>query len=240
MTLMTRARAARAKARTLYAELSSALRPAKPSAAAKIAMPRAVEGPLFAEFRRAAIIPLDNPTALERATLERAISRLAANQLMIAGTRAPFEWNSRSANGVEWREMRLPMLGRAVGYGLRGRNLIVSNNTELLASLMTDTQSGPEIQNQSPVNELTVIRFSERGPAFDQIFAKLDEPRIKAYWKERRGEEIKHLGPNEPSMEFFSGEVSSLLDVAAPVQQVRIQRSYAGGRLHEEVAMILK
>ncbi|HEY7181099.1 MAG TPA: hypothetical protein VIC84_06760 [Blastocatellia bacterium] len=222
------------------AELSSALRPARPSVAARIASPRAVEGPLFAEFRRAAIIALDNPRALERAALERAISGLAANRLMIAGTQSSFEWNIRGANGAEWREMRLPMLGRSLGYGLRGRHLIVSNNMELLASLMTDVQSKREIQNQSPLHELTVIRFGERATAFDRIFAKLDEPRIKAYWKERRGEEIKQLGPNEPSMEFFSGELAGLLDVAATVEQVRIQRGYAGGRLHEEVVMILK
>jgi hypothetical protein len=220
--------------------LSSALQPARPSVAATIATPRAVDGPLFAEFRRAAIITLDNPPALERAAIEHAIAGLAANRLMIAGTRASFEWSGRSANGVEWREMRLPMLGRAVGYGVRGRHLIVSNNTELLASLMTDVQSKREIQIQSPLHELTVIRFSARPAAFDQIFSKLDEPRIKAYWKERRGEEIKKPGPNEPSMEFFSGEIASLLDVAAPVEQVRIQRRYADGRLHEEVAMILK
>jgi hypothetical protein len=222
------------------AALGSALQTASPSAAAKIAEPRAVEGPLFAEFRRAAIIALDNPPALERAALERAITGLAASRLMIAGAQESFEWNDRSANGAEWREMRLPMLGRAVGYGLRGRHLILSNDTELLASLMTGVQSKRDIQTQSPVHELTVIRLSERRTAFDQIFAKLDEPRTKAYWKERRGEEVKRLGPNEPSMEFFSGEIAGLLDVAAPVQQIRIQRSYAGGRLREEVAAILK
>jgi hypothetical protein len=105
---------------------------------------------------------------------------------------------------------------------------------------MTGVQSKRDIQTQSPVHELTVIRLIERRTAFDQIFAKLDEPRIKAYWKERRGEEVKQLGPNEPSMEFFSGEIAGLLDVAAPVQQIRIQRSYAGGRLREEVTAILK
>jgi hypothetical protein len=41
-------------------------------------------------------------------------------------------------------------------------------------------------------------------------------------------------------MEFFSGEIASLLDVAEPVEQIRIQRSYAGGRLREEVTAILK
>jgi hypothetical protein len=220
--------------------LGSALQAASPSVAAKIAEPHAVEGPLFAEFRRAAIIALDNPPALERAALERAITGLAASRLMIAGAPASFEWNDRSANGAEWREMRLPMLGRAVGYGLRGRHLIMSNDTELLASLMTGVQSKRDMQTPSPVHELTVIRLSERRTAFDQIFAKLDEPRIKAYWKERRGEEVKQIGPNEPSMEFFSGEIAGLLDVAAPVRQIRIQRSYAGGRLREEVAAILK
>ena len=222
------------------AALGSALQTASPSVAAKIAEPQAVEGPLFAEFRRAAIIALDNPPALERAALERAITGLAASRLMIAGARASFEWNDRSANGAEWREMRLPMLGRAVGYGLRGRHLIISNDTELLASLMTGVQSKRDIQTQSSVHELTVIRLIERRAAFDQIFAKLDEPRIKAYWKERRGGEVKQLGPNEPSMEFFSGEIAGLLDVAAPVQQIRIQRSYAGGRLREEVTAMLK
>ena len=220
--------------------LRSALRPARPSVAAKIGEPRAVEGPLFAEFRRAAIIALENPASLERESLERAVAGLAASRLMIAGAPATFGWNSRSANGAEWREMQLPALGRAVGYGLRGKHLIISNSPELLASLMTNAQSKREIQSHSPVQELTIIRLSERKSAFDQIFAKLDEPRIKAYWKERRGEEIKQLGPNEPSMEYFSGELASLLDVTAPVEQIRIQRSYAGGRLREEVAAILK
>jgi hypothetical protein len=224
------------------AALRSALQPARPTLVAKIAQPRAIDGPLFAEFRRATIISLQNPSSLDRASLERAIADLAASRLMIAGATTRFEWKDRSANGAQWREMQLPMLGRAVGYGVRGQELIISNNPELLASLVSERQSKQrrEIRTSSPVHELTVIRLGERQTAFDQIFMKLDEPRIKAYWKERRGEEVKHLGPNEPSREFFSGEVASLLDVAAPVEEIRIQRSYAAGRLREEVALVLK
>ncbi len=224
------------------AALRSALQPARPSLVAKIAQPRAMDGPLFAEFRRAAIITLQNPSSLNRTTLERAIADLAASRLMIAGASARFEWGNRNANDAEWREMPLPMLGRSVGYGVRGPQLIISNNPELLASLMSGKESKQkrEVQTSSPVHELTVIRLGERNRAFDQIFAKLDEPKIKAYWKERRGEEIRQIGPNEPSMEFFSGEIASLLDVASPVDEIRIQRSYVPGRLREEVAMILK
>ncbi|MGH9835798.1 MAG: hypothetical protein ACRD9Y_22495 [Blastocatellia bacterium] len=224
------------------AALRSALQSARPTLVAKIAQPRAIDGPLFAEFRRATIISVQNPSLLDRTTLERAIADLAASRLMIAGATARFEWRDRSANGTQWREMQLPMLGRAVGYGLRGQELIISNNPELLASLVSEQplKQRREIQTSSPVHELTVIRLGERQTAFDQIFLKLDEPRIKAYWKERRGEEVKQLGPNEPSQEFFSGEMASLLDVAAPVEEIRIQRSYSAGRLREEVALILK
>jgi hypothetical protein len=230
----------------LSASLRAALQPANPMAVAKIAEPRAMEGPLFAEFRRAAIVVLENPALLQPASVERAIAGLAANRLMIAGATASFEWKDHSANGSAWREMRLSALGRSVGYGLRGKCLILSNSPDLLASLMTEKMAGnraessAELQSDSPASELTIIRMSERKTAFDQVFAKLDEQKIKAYWKERRGEEIETLSPNEPSMEFFSGEIASLLNVASPVNQIRIQRSYSGGKLHEEVSMILK
>jgi hypothetical protein len=224
-----------------FAVLRAALQPARPTAVARIAQPRAIEGPLFAEFRRAAIFTLENPVALQRAALERSIADLISERLMVAGAPGASRWARQSANGAEWREMRLPMLERAVGYGLRGKCLVVSNSPELLASLMSGNREDAALEIQSePVHELTVIRLGERKTAFDPIFAKLDEPRIKAYWKQRRGEEVPRPGPNEPSMEFFSGEISSLLDVAAPVDQIRVRRNYSGGRLHEEVAMILK
>ncbi len=219
--------------------LSSALKPAGPSVAAKIADPRAAEGPLFAEFRKAAIIALENPASLERESFESAIAGLAASRLMIAGAPATFDWSDRNANGAAWREMRLPMLGRSFCYGIRGQYLVISNNPKTLESLMAVSKSKNNLQIDTPAHELTIIRLSERETAFDQIFAKLDEPRIKAYWEERRGEKIARLSPNEPSMEFFSGEIPSLLDVAAPARQIRIQRSYSAGRLREEVAIIL-
>jgi hypothetical protein len=219
--------------------LQTALQSARPLAAAKLTRPRAIDGPLFAEFARASIITLQSPAALNRATLERAIGELAANRLMIAGNSGKFEWKNRSENGVEWREMELPVLGRSVGYGVRGSELIVSNNRELLASLMTNkaVEQGRFAPPSSPVHELTVIRFSERKAAFDQIFARLEEPLVKAYWQQRRGDSESASGP---SQEFFSGEIASLLDVASPVEEVRIQRSYGAGRLREEVTMMLK
>src|SRR5262249_5241242 len=96
-------------------------------------------------------------------------------------------------------------------------------------------EQSPIATASSPIHELTVIRLNQRKQAFDQIFTRLEEPMVKAYWQQRGGE-----GNTGPSQEFFSGEIASLLDVASPVDEVRIQRSYASGRLREEVAMILK
>lgn len=214
--------------------LQSVLQSAHPMTAVKIARPRAMDGMLFAEFARATVISLQNPAALDRSGLEQAVGQLAASHLMIAGSSGGnFIWKNRDQGGANWRQMELPVLGRSVGYGLRGGELIISNNAELLSALMTG--KGKEQSSvSSPVHELTVIRLSERNTAFDQIFARLEEPMVRAYWQQRRGED------DGPSQEFFSGEIAGLLDVASPVDEVRIQRSYASGRLREEVTAILK
>lgn len=216
--------------------LQLALQGARPVVSAKVSRPRAIEGPLFAEFAQASVISLQNASLLDRAMLERAIGELAANRLMIAGASGKFPWKNKTVGGKEVREMDLPMLGRSVGYGLRGSEMILSNNLELLAEMMIAKPSGQNrFTSASPIHELTVIRLSERKQAFDQIFARLEEPMVKAYWQQRRGEEA-----SGPSQEFFSGEVASLLDVASPVRDVRIQRSYENGRMREEVIAKLK
>ncbi len=214
--------------------LQSALQPARPLAGVKLARPRAIEGPLFAEFARATVFSLQTPSALNRAALEQSISELASGRLMIAGASAKFDWKTRTENGVEWREMELPVLGRTLGYGVRGSELALTNNRELLVELLT-AKRAERSAISTPIHELTVIRLRERRPAFDQIFAQLEAPLAKAYWQQRQGE-----GHSGPSLEFFSGEIGSLLDVAVPVEEIHIERSYAAGRLREEVSLILK
>lgn len=216
--------------------LQTALQSARPQAAARVARPRVIEGPLFAEFARATVISLQNPSAIDRVLLERAIGELAANRLMIGGVAGKFAWKNQNADGVERRVMELPTLGRSVGYGVRGNELILSNNNELLSELMVGKQAEQNrIASTSPVHELTVIRFSQRKQAFDQIFARLEEPLVKAYWQQRRGDEA-----SGPSQEFFSGEIASLMDVASPVDEVQIKRSFANGRMKEEIVAKMK
>jgi hypothetical protein len=215
--------------------MSDALRSAHPMAIVRLASPSKLDGPLFVEFRRAVIISLQNPSWLDRRAIERAIGELASSGMLIAGSRGSFEWIDRKSNEGDWREMKFPALGRSVGYGLRGQELIIANNPEMIAGLMVEKR-GEGLESSSPNHEITVIRFNRRKEVFDSIFAKLDEPRIKSYWKTRRGEglEVK-LG--EPSQEFFSGNLASLLDVASPVEEIRIERSFDSVRMREEVVL---
>lgn len=217
--------------------MSDALRSARPLMIVKIANPNMLDGPLFAEFRRAVIISLQNPSSLDRRAIERAIGELASSGLLIAGSHGGFEWIDRKSSDGDWREMKLPALGRSVGYGLRGHELIIANHPEVLDFLMGERRA-EGLQASSPIHEVTVIRLSRRREVFDSIFTKLDEPRIKSYWKTRRGETVA-IKPSEPSQEFFSGNIASLLDVASPVEEIRIERSFTAGMLREEVTMIL-
>jgi len=217
--------------------MNDALRSARPLMIVKIANPNMLDGPLFAEFRRAVIISLQNPSSLDRRAIERAIGELASSGFLIAGSHGGFEWIDRKSSDGDWREMKLPALGRSVGYGLRGHELIIANQPEMLASLMGKGK-GEGLQALSPIHEVTVIRLSRRREVFDSIFTKLDEPRIKSYWKTRRGETVA-VKPSEPSQEFFSGNIASLLDAASPVEEIRIERSFTVGMLREEVTMIL-
>ena len=94
-------------------------------------------------------------------------------------------------------------------------------------------------KSSQPAHDLTVIRLDRREQAFDSLVKKLDAPRVKAYWEERQKEGQGGAGGG-PSQEFFSGNISSLLDVASPVREIRIRRSARPARLHEEVEIIFR
>lgn len=213
-------------------QLQSALQAATPVAAARLVKPKAIEGPLFAEFARASVIALQNPALFDKASVEHAIANLASARLMIAGSHGKFEWKTRTEQGTSWREMELPMLGRSVGYGVRDGNLIVSNNPALLAALLAANRTEAREVVTSSFHNLTVIRFNQRAEAFDKIFARLETSQAKVYWQQRSGDES-----GQQSLAFFSGELAGLFDVIAPLNEIRIHRVYSEGRLREEVRM---
>ncbi len=217
------------------AELQRALAPAQPLYAATAASPRTSAGPLFVEFRRAAVLTLAAPAGLQRAAFERALANLAQRRLTIAGVTADLQWADGDQRS---RTFTLPMLGRQLCYALDGRELIVANNAELLQAMLSAPAPSRASAAGGALDELAVIRLEQRQQSFDQVFARLDAQRVKAYWQERKGAQAESAPP-DPSQEFFSGNVASLLDVAARVRVVEIKRSHQTGQLREEIEFSL-
>lgn len=226
--------------RGFVAELQRALAPARPLYAATAASPRTNAGPLFVEFRRAAALTLAAPAAFERAAFERAMANLAQSRLTIAGATPALQWMD---GGGHTRTLALPMSGRQLCYALNGRELLVANDAEMLQAILNaPPRDGSEARAASQLvtlDELSVIRLDQRRQAFDQVFARLDAPRVKAYWAERKGAQAENAAP-DPSQEFFSGNVASLLDVAARVRAIEIKHSRQAGQLHEELEFNLQ
>ena len=197
-------------------------------------------GPLFVDFRRAALVTLQTPGQLNQPSLEKALSGLAQSRLTIAGPVASLPWTNRNEAEHEWRELELPMLGWKLCYALRGRELVLANSTELLRSILSSQkeQRPLEIDSKAALDKLTVVRLDQREQAFDQIFGKLDAPPIKDYWKARRRNHQDGL--EDRSQEFFSGNIASLLSVASRVSEIEIRSILLCGRLREEIEIRLR
>ncbi|HEX8919918.1 MAG TPA: hypothetical protein VF766_00480, partial [Pyrinomonadaceae bacterium] len=131
------------------------------------------------------------------------------------------------------------MLGWKLCYTLKGPDLLLANSPELLEAMLSGGSRARalELKPSLAMHDLTVIRLDRREQAFDSLMKKLDAPRIKAYWDERQE---KEGGERGTSQEFFSGNIASLLDVAAPVIEIRIKRTSQPTRLREEVEFIFK
>jgi hypothetical protein len=220
------------------AAMLRAIGPAQPQAAAVATSPRTIAGPLFVEFRRVAVLTLSRPANLNRDVFEESISQAAQSRLTVAGPSVDLKWVSREANGETWRELALPMLDWHFCYTVRDHELILSNSPEFLITMLSARDQKPPLQVQpsASLDNLTIIRFDQKRQTFDDIVGKLDAEAIKTRQLIRKSDEDSR----ESNTEFFSGNLSSLLDVTAAVRRIEIKRSSFPNRLHEEIDFVLK
>jgi hypothetical protein len=226
--------------RKFVAGLQASIAAARPSYAATTTSPQDFNGPLFVEFRRGAVLTLQSPENLNRQAFESEIGGLAESRLMINGSSAGLHWADGRCGAQPCRLLTFPMLGWTLGYALRGPELVLANSPEMLQAMLDANSAARSLDASSSLSfhDLTVIRFDRREQAFDSLMRKLDAPRVKAYWEERRKKDQSDAAG--PSQEFFSGNIASLLDVAAPVREIRIRRNLLPSRLREEVEIILE
>jgi hypothetical protein len=196
--------------------LQNVLSPARASAVAVATTPHTTKGPLFVEFRRVAIFNLQSPGNLRRELLEQTVAQGAQGRLTVVSSASQPRWEN---HGV-WRSLNLPMLGWEICYALKDNMLILSNSNEMMKAVLEPHEKQSSVT--AGVDELTIIRFDRRKESFDYIVNVLDADAIKS------------------SQEFFSGNISSLLNVAADVSRIEIKRKSQGNNLHEEIELLTK
>lgn len=213
------------------AGLRNVLGPARPSSVAVATTPHATKGPLFVEFRKVAIFNLQSPGSLRRELLEQTVAQGAQARLTIINSGSQPKWESRTDAGRAWRNLDLPMLGWEICYAIKDNLLIVSNSNELMKAVLEphEKDEASSTAVTADVDELTVIRLDRRKESFDDIVNVLD------------AEAIKQANNNETSgsQEFFSGNISSLLNVASDVSRIEIKRKSSGNNLHEQIELVM-
>ncbi len=209
------------------ARLEQVLAAARPSAGGAAEAPSVNDGPLFVEFRRLAVLRLEDPGRFDANSFEEAAASVAVGPLTAAGTAATLRWSDAGSGARRRRELEMPMLGWKLCYALRGRDLLVSNDAAFLDAALDGGGKAASVRadGRDRYDELTVIRLDRRAAAFDGVFSKLGEKRSEA------------AGRGTTAEDFFTGNVAGLLDATAPLARVEIRRRSAPGRLHEEVEL---
>ena len=215
--------------------LQNVLSPARPSAVAVATSPHGTKGPLFVEFRKVAIFNLQSPGNLRRELLEQTVAQGAEGRLTVVNSGSQPKWEDRSNAALAWRALHLPMLGWEICYAIKDNMLIVSNSNEMMKAVLESHQQS-SVSVAADIDELTIIRFERRKESFDDVVNVLDADAIK------HRQQASSADPNSPkgSQEFFSGNISSLLNVASDVSRIEIKRKSTGNNLHEEIDLVLK
>lgn len=213
-----------------FANVQAALAPARPSTAVMATSPHTTDGPLFVEFRKAAIIHLQSAGNVKRDLLEKAIALAAQGRLTVAGKGLEPAWENRKDGEYAWRQLHLPMLGWEICYAIKDRELIVSNSAELLKSVLDSSTQKRSLEIPvDATDDLTIVRLDQRKSAFDDIMNRLDNDEAQ-----------QHPDSAKISEAFFSGNISSLLDVASDVNRIEITRRASSDGMHEEIHFVLK
>src|SRR6185369_12414209 len=208
-----------------FTDVSAALASARPSTAVLATRPHTTDGPLFVEFRKAAIIHLQSPANLGRDLFESAIARAAQGRLTVAGKASEPAWEDRKEGEHTWRQLHLPMLGWEVCYAIHDGELVVANSTELLKNVLDSAANKRAVEIPvGAIDDLTIVRLDQRKSAFDDIMKSLDADRRKE---------------TEISETFFSGNIGSLLDVASDVRRIEVTRRASANGMHEEIQFVL-
>ena len=205
-------------------DLTKIIGAANPQVAARLFAPENLSPPMFFENRKALIFSLQNPSALNRESLENALAAAAQDHLTVNNQKADFTWTDVSFEDLPARQMTMPSLGWQIFYARRQNELIFSSSENLLKDILTTGQTAA--QPAEAFEKLTVINLAGGRDCFDKVFETISAKETFS-------------GPAD-GMNLFARSISSLLDVAGDVERVEIKQTSAPNFLFEEIDFVLK
>jgi flagellar hook-basal body complex protein FliE len=93
--------------------------------------------------------------------------------------------------------------------------------------LASSSQKALELPAEA-TEDLTIVRLDQRKSAFDDIMNRLDNDAAQ-----------QQPNSGKVSEAFFSGNISSLLDVASDLNRIEITRRASPDGMHEEIHFVL-
>ncbi len=197
------------------ADFSRDVQAANPQAVLTFTEPKVLPAPLFVEFNRAAIFNLSAPTDFNRKEFESAMAKNFSEQTAVFASGIQVNWGTKAENGFEWRKLELPMSGFTANYAVRGDELILTNDAELLLKIIKNDNQPAFEHSTAALSELTVLNLEQTENDYTEIFDEL----------------AKH----DAADIFFTGNVASLLASISDVKKIEIKRSYSNEFLDETI-----
>lgn len=196
-------------------DFSRFLLAANPQAVLIFTEPKVLPAPLFVEFNRAAIFNLNAPRAFKREEFEAATAKKFSERTTASASNIQLNWETKTENGFEWRKLELPMLGITANYAVRGDELVLTNDAELLLKIIKKESPSPVENFTAALSDLTVLNLEQMENDYTKIFDELD----------------KH----DAADVFFTGNVASLLASISHIKKIEIKRSYSNEFLDETI-----
>ncbi len=196
-------------------DFSNALQAANPRAVLTFTLPKTLPAPMFVGFERAAVFHLASPTSFDQEGFEAAIREKLSAQVLIAASGVKLNWETKSENSDKWRELKLPMLGWNVYYVLVGNELIVTNDVEFLQQILTARLSPRSKLKNLKFSSLTVIDFSQKENAYDNVFNELKK--------------------QHADVDFFTNNIKSLFYSISRLNRIEIIESHSQNIFDEEL-----
>jgi hypothetical protein len=189
---------------------------AAPAGYCEMARSRVEAGRPFVRFERAIVVEM-NPSAMDRAAFERAITDEMRQRFVVAGIDPNLQWQDDA--GV--RYLAQSLLEQGAAYAVSGRYLVLSSSREFARDILRSAAAASQARVDGPALFCALVRISDARPVFDTLMKKLDGPSETA-----EGE--------EPPVRFFSDNLSSLV-AATAFREMRIRREVAGDVMTERV-----